>query len=115
MRGKPVRTQTTEIDPMFFIPDGVDELQYGEGIVVGENEEVDENEFEVDIDIDTSDSGEAEDDTDYANGPETPTIFGIIPPQVIHMDTAGNEVVDVVFSVEDIFDATSYEIRVTKV
>lgn len=113
MRGRPVRTQPIEIDPMFFIPEGVDELKYGIGIIVPESDEIDENEFDVDIDADDTGATDG-DDTDYSDAPETPTVFGIIPPQVIHMDASGNEVVDVVFDVEDIWDATSYEIRVTK-
>lgn len=112
MAQRAVRPDTTVIDPLFFIPDGVEELQYKEGISVVPDD-VDENEFEVDIDVDLSDSTET-DDTDYTDAPEVPQVVGVIS-QTIRRDSAGVEVVDVVFNVTDSANGDSYEIRVTPV
>lgn len=113
MAGRAVKPQVTEINPMFFIPEGIDELKYGDNLITVEADDVDENEFDVDIDADDVDGVGADDGTDYSDSPETPTIFGVIL-QTIHVDDTGSEVVDVVFDVEDVFNVDSYEIRATK-
>lgn len=91
---------------MFHIPDGVEELYYDESQTTDEPfvEEV----------VDDADITDQTDDIDYSEQPETPQILGILPPQVIRMDASGNEVVDIVLEVDDVFDATKYEFRVTK-
>jgi hypothetical protein len=111
MAQRAVRAETTSIDPVFFIPDGVGELQYAEGIEIVPDD-IDENEFEVDIDIDLSDSNSS-DDLDYADTPEVPQVLDIYS-QTSRTNSAGTEVVDVVFDVTEVFGAESYEIRVVK-
>lgn len=111
MAQRAVRPETTTIDPLFFIPDGVGELQYKDGIVIVPDG-IDENEFDVDIDVDLSDTS-ASDDLDYADNPETPQILDVFM-QTIHMDATGNEVVDVVFDVSEVFGVDSYEMRFVK-
>lgn len=105
---KAIRRPATEIDPMFFIPDGVDELNYTEGNSTGE-ELVDE----VSVDMDVDDYGDPPVDT--TETPETPDILAMVTPHSMHTSDTGAEVVDVVFEVEDIAGVTNYEVRVTKI
>lgn len=110
MARRAVREQKDAINPVFFIPDGVDDLQYSDTSVVLAPDEVDENEFDVDIDVDTSDTSESPDDGDELEVPQILDIFS----QTIHVDSTGKEVVDVVFDVTEVFGVTSYELRVVK-
>lgn len=103
------RTQTP-VDPMFFIPDGVDELVY------------DDAERELDVEIVEEESEEIYDDvflvddteTSNTEAPETPDILSVVE-QVLRKTSAGNQVVDVVVEVDDIPGISKYEFRVTKI
>lgn len=112
MARRAVREQKDQINPLFFIPDGVEELEYDDSTVDISADEIDENEFSVNIDIDVSgslDSSGANDATDL----EVPQVQDVFS-QTIHMDASGKEVVDVVFDVTPVFGVTSYEMRVVK-
>lgn len=107
-----MREQKDQINPVFFIPDGVEELEYTDSGLIISADEIDENEFDVNIDMDTSDSSESPDaEAEQLEVPQMQDVFS----QTIHMDAAGKEVVDVVFDVTEVFGVTSYEVRVVKV
>lgn len=103
------RTQTA-IDPMFFIPEGVDELVY------------DDTERNLDVEIVEEESEEIYDDvflvddteTSNTEAPETPDILSVIE-QTLRKTASGNQVVDVVVEVDDIPGISKYEFRVTKI
>lgn len=103
MGNRAVRRNQQQIDPMFFIPDGVDELVYTDRDreLSGQYEEGDDAIEEFFL---------TDDDFDFNEPPDTPTIVGIVLPQVVRTSSTGNEVVDVTFEVEDI-DGLLYEIR----
>jgi hypothetical protein len=110
MATKSVKREGTGVDPMFFIPEGVDELEYLDeesSLALAEDED---EEFFTFVDEESEDDS----DVDYGDAPETPTILGIVPPQIIRMASDGSEVVDVVFEVEEV-NADDYEFRVTKI
>lgn len=111
MARRAVREQKDPINPVFFIPDGVEELEYSDKSVTIAADEIDENEFDIDIDIDTSDSSESPDNE--GDDLEVPQILDVFS-QTIHMDATGKEVVDVVFDVTEVFGVSKYELRVVK-
>ena len=90
---------------MFFIPPGVDELEYVdlERSLSGQEDEYGDITETDDVEI-------VDSDFDYSETPETPTIIGIVPPQTIRTGATGAQVVDVIIEVEDI-DGLEYEIR----
>lgn len=104
---KAIKRPVAELDPMFFIPDGVDELNYAE-----DNDTSEEimDEATGDAEVDTY-SDPPVDDTDY---PATPDIVSMLLPHNMRTSDTGAEVVDVVFEVDDIEGVTNYEVRVTK-
>lgn len=106
MGKRAVRTSRRAIDPMFFIPDGVDELVYEEleRSLTGQ-----EDEFGDNVEIDDIIIIDDDNDDDVSDLPDTPTIVGIVS-QTIRTAATGNQVVDVVIEVEDI-DGLEYEIR----
>lgn len=95
MASNSVKRTVTEIDPIFYIPDGVDELVHSD----------------VNID-DTGDGAELEADNDNDSTLNPPGTFKIIS-QDVHRDKSGHRVVDVVAEIETVEGAT-YEVRVTK-
>jgi hypothetical protein len=103
MAQRSVRRAATEIDPMFEIPEGVDELVY-----IDEGYEVDDDELDGTGDGTIS----IVDETDGSQGPETiaPYIKGIIE-QIVRRQADGSQVIDVVLDVTDIFGANDYEVR----
>lgn len=107
MAKRSVRREITQIDPLFPIPDGVDELVYRDDGEVSLLEILDDAGLGVD-DLDG-----AFDDTNYENDPDTPQIIGIVS-QLVRRTSVGNSVVDVIFEVEDIAGVTDYELRVTE-
>lgn len=92
------RRGVSTIDPMFFIPEGVDELSY-EG----------DNFFDEDVSLDTSTVSGPDEDED---GLEVPKITSIT--QKVRKTKAGMDVVDVIFEVQDIEGVKDFEIRVAK-
>lgn len=110
MASKPVIRSKTELDPMFFIPEGVEELVYNDEF---ETTEPSEEEVEVSY-SDYSDEYDVEDDNNYYEGPATPEIIGVVS-QTIRRLPSGQQVVDVVIEVSDVAGAENYEVRVTKV
>lgn len=99
----PVKRVTTEVDPTFFIPDGVDEIIYTEEDNIGEV-------FNEDFSLD----GEGETVTEDSGRLPAPDTFKIIS-QDTHKIKGGQKVVDIVAQVETIRGAVKYEIRVTKI
>lgn len=92
-----------KIDPMFPIPVGVDELVYAD------NDEVDGL---AALALDELYGSDNDGDTD-GDGIPVPDILGIIS-QKMRRTKAGNQVIDVLFDVEDIEGAVKYELRVVK-
>lgn len=113
MTKRAVRRGVYTINPMFYIPEDVDELVYDDGGLNAllEVEELDES-YDVSIEYD---DGTQPDDSDYNSTPETPQVLYLVPPQQFRMTDAGMEVVDVILEVEDVLDADKYEFRVTKI
>lgn len=109
MAEKAIKRDEIALDPMFFIPDGMDEYVYidTEDLFLDEDGQVEEEYLD--------DSFLVDDDTDYSERPGVPKILGIVPPQVFRTTLAGNQVVDIVIEVEDIPGISKYEFRVTKI
>lgn len=96
----PVKRTKTEIDPTFFIPEGVDEIMYAEEDNIGE---VFNEDYFLEGEIVTEDSGRL----------PAPDTFKIISQDVYRKKGEGR-FVDIVAEVETIRGAVKYEIRVTK-
>lgn len=96
MAKKSVRWLETEINPVFFIPDGANELVYSDD----------------EIDLTGLDEGSISPDDDVEEV-ITPNILGI-ESQVLRTTKVGNHVVDVTLLVEDIPGFDKYEVRITK-
>ena len=99
MARNPVQHRKSTVDPIFFIPEGVDEFAYDETYL-----------FDGD---DTSTGGEDTDDKDNDDKLETPDSFRIVK-QTVTEGKGGRQVVDVVAEVEDVDGAIRYEFRLTK-
>ena len=103
------RTQTA-VDPMFFIPDGVDELVYDDVERTLEVDEVEESSEEIFEDYLLIDETE----TSSFDGPDTPDILGVIE-QVLRTTATGAQVVDLVLDIEEIPGISKYEFKVAKI
>lgn len=101
MAKRAVKTGRRVINPMFAIPDGVDELYYDENILA---DETDEDNFAEESDADAG--------IDYSDQPDTPQVLQVVE-QIVRMDASGNEVVDLIVEVEDV-GVEDYEFHVTK-
>lgn len=106
MSNRPIRRKVESIDPMFNIPEGVDELVYDEDRSDDLNYDAGTEEFAEGIIED-----EIVDENDGL--PPTPTILGILS-QTLRTLKSGDERVDVVLTVEDIVGVDKYEFRVSK-
>lgn len=106
-QANPIRRETDDISPMFYVPDGVDELFYSDEQSVVDTEEDNEP-------VEISDTFVSEDDINHYDGPETPDIIGLTS-QTVRTSNTGNQVIDVVIEVEDIPGIENYEFRVTKI
>ena len=105
MAEKATRRDVTEIDPMFHVPDGVDELVYSEFYESGQDPAELEEDFIEDND---------EDYNDYSDAPDTPIILGVVS-QTLRTTKAGTQRVDLVIEVEEVDGLDKYDIRVAKV
>lgn len=106
MAKQPIKRSQSEIDPMFYIPEGVDELVYSDG---AESLYLDADEEES-----AEESFVGEDDYgDYTEGPDVPEIIGVVS-QTLRTTAAGTQVVDLVIEVDDALGISKYETRVTK-
>jgi hypothetical protein len=93
----PAKRAQTKINPMFHIPEGVDELIY--------------QDFDPsDIYYYDTDTGE----NDFVGGIPTPHILGVIE-QTVRTLPSGTQVVDIVLEVEDIPGIEEFEVRVAKI
>lgn len=103
MSNRPIRRKIQTIDPMFNIPEGVDELIHDEDASDDANDAEGSQEFS---------EGVIEDE-EVDDRPPTPKILGIVS-QTIKTLKSGDERVDVVLDVEDIVGVDKYEFRVSK-
>jgi hypothetical protein len=112
-----VRREESVIDPMFYIPEGVDELSYNDEDTNIDVDSSDEEGYVLEFSYDEADAAYDYDgeDIDYSEAPETPQILGVIPPQVIRMSASGSEVVDVILDIDGAVGVSKYEVRVTKI
>ena len=113
MTTTPVQRNVTPIDPMFPIPEGVDELVYGTN---------------SGIDPARQGTGPVDSYTGSIVDPNyfpqqegigqvvvpTPEIIGIVSQQV-RRAPSGDNVIDVVIEVSEVVGTTKYEFRVTKI
>lgn len=106
MAEKSVNNTQTALDPMFFIPDGVEEFVYDEkerNLETVPEEETGDDSFII-----------SEETTNYFDGPDTPDILGVVS-QTIRTTATGNQVVDLVLEVEELPGLSKYDFRVTKI
>jgi|SRR5690606_30467008 len=124
MAKKSVARNQESIDPLFFIPDGVDELTHEEPETLARPlREPSDDGFSDDgmgfFDDDFMDySGvgyfDVDVDSSYEEGAlATPTVVNVVS-QTVRQTSSGMELVDVVIEVEGI-GGQQYEMRVTKV
>lgn len=109
----------TPIDPLFTIPAGAeDEFTFSREFVDNEAEFDMPSLTEVGDDFSQTDFEDyVEQDSDGEQTYftlDTPNEFSVIS-QIIRRTSSGQMVVDIVVQVEDVLDALTYEIRVTKV
>lgn len=113
MASTPVQRQVTPIDPMFPIPEGTDELVYGDASGIDPNrQQTGPVDAYTGSPIDPSFIPEP--DTEGQVFVPTPEIVGIVSQQVRRAPD-GTNVIDVVIEVSDVVGATNYEFRVTKI
>lgn len=118
MASNSIKRDQHVLDPMFLIPDGMDEFVYDENEDTGGSDD----DLEDDTTIAATESGVVDDfevvdegDEGYnGGGVETPEILGIVS-QTIRTKDDGSQVVDVIVEVEDIPGVSKYEVRVAKV
>lgn len=103
MAKRSVTRRKIEIDPMFFIPEGMDDFTYSDRNDLKPDDFADND---PDITYDIDDGGDSTD-------PQTPNILGI-DSQTLRRTAAGHVLVDVVLLVEDIEGVSNYEVRITK-
>lgn len=103
-----VKRSQLEIDPMFNIPEGMEDLIYSD------DETIDESEAEWTINIDDDGEYPDEDIPPPPDAPASPDILSVISPQIFRTTAAGNQVVDVTFEVEDIEGVLQYELRLVR-
>lgn len=108
MANNSVKREVTALDPMFYIPEGVDEFVYED-----ENSWIPIVEPYEEPEIYFEDTFVSEDDLNYYDGPETPDILGVVE-QIARTDETGRQVVDVILEVEDLPGVSNYEFRVTR-
>lgn len=106
MSNRPVRRKIENIDPMFSIPEGVDELVYDEELS-------DYNNYAEGTSEESEIIFEDEPAEDISGNPPAPRVLGIVS-QTMKKLKSGDERVDVVLSVEDIDGVDKYEFRVSK-
>lgn len=117
MSNRPIRRKVESIDPMFNIPDGVDELVHDEDASDNANYAEGSQEFaegiieEEIVILPVEESPQEEEDP--TGKPPAPRVLGIIK-QTLRTLKNGDERVDVVLEVEDIVGVDKYEFRVSK-
>lgn len=110
MASKSAQTSITELDPMFFIPEGAHELVYDDEEMDFSNETSEEETESVEY-FEDGDWDSTTEDIDFDTQVPTPAILGVLS-QTIRRLPNGQQVVDVVVEVEDV--APNYDIKVTK-
>lgn len=110
MASTPVQRSVTKINPMFPIPEGTDEFEYGDVNANITSEQVEFSEAPIEDEA-YADSSEVYDSPMKL---ETPTILSIVS-QTIRRGPGGNNVVDLVLEIEGgTGPVQSYEFRVAK-
>lgn len=107
MAKKSIKTGVTQLDPMFYIPEGVEELAYVEEGGVGQYLDEDSQDY-GDFDI------PEDEDVDPNAELGTPEILEIISQTVRNGLRGAPNVIDVVFDVSDVEGADKYEFRIVK-
>lgn len=109
MAKKSVTPKQVKIDPMFFIPEGVEDIDYIE------ESDISSVDFDAEDDEELpADEYVSEDDVDYSENPETPLVLSIIE-QKLRRAPGGQMVVDVVLDVDADESMSNYEFRVSKI
>lgn len=108
MAKKSVKPGVTEVDPMFFIPEGVDELVHKDTVLF---EELSEEDRESGEDF-GGDYAEGEEDSE--DDLDTPEVLGIVS-QKLRRAPGGIQVVDVVVEIAEVEGSTNYEFRIVKI
>ena len=113
MAKQSVENSKTLLDEMFSIPEGVTDLQYPDA---GEYS-VSESDYDAELIIDDEfvESDEMDTYISPVGALDTPQVLEVLSPQEIRMSPAGDEVVDIILNVDDVYGAGNYEVRVTKV
>ncbi len=102
-----VKRDIKTLDPLFFLPEGVDELEFDRGGVF----------IDEDANVNLIDDIEVDVDPGVPGGPQqltTPRILGIVS-QTIKTQSNGAQTVTVVLDVSDVVGATNYEFKVAGV
>lgn len=105
------KREESVVDPMFYIPEGVDELVYSESS--GDESEFD-NTVETEFVVEDAYIDDGSDYADYSDTPAVPEIYGVLS-QTLRTTASGQQVVDLVLDVEDVDSIVKYEVRVTKI
>lgn len=112
MANTPVQRPVSSLDPMFAIPQGVDELQYSDvGDSAGVTDLIDDY-TGLPLREDVNAEIVFEDDKD--NSVEVPDILSIIN-QTIRRSPGGVNVVDLLVEADNLPNISKYEFRVTKI
>lgn len=109
----------SEIDPRFFLPPGVVDLEYRDGVEASSDTPDDASQNEIVVDpIDIVDYDEATgfdlDAPTSAEGTLPPPDFITLVSQTARVNSGGGTVVDVIIDVQNVPGAASFEVRVTK-
>lgn len=109
MTERSVKNTVIEVNPMFFVPEGADDI-----VVNPSSRFADTTEGDFDAE-ELYGSSEMSDEYDSALGdaPETPDIIRVVS-QEVRTNKSGNQVIDLIIEVEDVLGAVKYDYRVTK-
>lgn len=109
MTRRSVSPDRVKVDPLFYIPSGAEDNFVYTRENTDEDYLTDYIEEEI-TDIEFEDVSGEEESEELAS----PEVLGIIS-QTVRTGPGGQQVVDVVFEIDDVDGATNYEIQVTKI
>lgn len=102
------------IDPMFYIPEGMDDRVWAYQETPDVGEEPEDEDFSDDFDVESDFSIIDESDSEGDDAPMAVDNLTIIS-QTLRRAQDGTQVVDIVAEVDDVPGATKYEFRITKI
>lgn len=112
MAKKSVTQRVAEIDPMFYIPDDVEELRYKEPESIDFDDEQDpDSEADIFLTSDTVLEDDSEEDLDY--GPDVPAILSVA--QTFRRAPGGFNVIDATFEIDLNDPNLEFEFKAAKV